>query len=236
MTTLRIAELLEAGMGLHPASIGMAGVERAVAERVRALGLAGADAYWDALHSMPGERQALIEAVVIPETWFFRDPAAFGAMAREAMARPGPLRILSLPCSTGEEPYTIAMALLDAGLPAERLRIDAIDISTRALDLARLGLYGRNSFRGADLTFRDRHFTAEGRDWRLRDTVRAPVHFAQGNVIAPDFLASAAPYDIIFCRNLLIYFNPATQQRVAGVLSACCASMACSSQAIRKRG
>jgi chemotaxis protein methyltransferase WspC len=128
------------------------------------------------------------------------------------------------------------MALLDAGLPAERLRIDAIDISTRALDLARLGLYGRNSFRGADLTFRDRHFTAEGRDWRLRDTVRAPVHFAQGNVIAPDFLASAAPYDIIFCRNLLIYFNPATQQRVAGVLSACCASMACSSQAIRKRG
>jgi chemotaxis methyl-accepting protein methylase len=54
------------------------------------------------------------------------------------------------------------MALLDAGLPAERLRIDAIDISTRALDLARLGLYGRNSFRGADLTFRDRHFTAKG--------------------------------------------------------------------------
>jgi hypothetical protein len=104
MTTLRIAELLEAGMGLHPASIGMAGVERAVAERVRALGLAGADAYWDALHSMPGERQALIEAVVIPETWFFRDPAAFGAMAREAMARPAPLRILSLPCSTGRSP------------------------------------------------------------------------------------------------------------------------------------
>jgi chemotaxis protein methyltransferase WspC len=219
MTTLRIAELLEAEMGLHPASIGFAGVDRAVAERVRALGLAGADAYWDALHSRPGERQALIEAVVIPETWFFRDPAAFGAMAREAMARSGPLRILSLPCSTGEEPYTIAMALLDAGLPVDRLRIDAIDISARALDLARLGLYGRNSFRGADLSFRDRHFTVEGRDWRLRDTPRQAVTFAQGNVIAPDFLAGAVPYDIIFCRNLLIYFNPATQQRVANVLA-----------------
>lgn len=221
MSTLRIAELLEAGMGLHPASIGIAAVERAVAERARTLGLAGADAYWDALHNLRGERQALIEAVVIPETWFFRDPAAFSAMVREAVARAAarPLRILSLPCSTGEEPHTIAMALLDAGLPAGRLRIDAIDISTRALDLARLGLYGRNSFRGADLSFRDRHFTPEGRDWRLCDAVRQPVHFAQGNVVAPDFLAGALPYDIIFCRNLLIYFNPSTQQRVAGVLS-----------------
>jgi chemotaxis protein methyltransferase WspC len=220
MTDLRIADLLERVMGLNPASIGIAAVDRAVAERARVLGLP-ADAYWDALHVEPGEMQALIEVVVVPETWFFRDSAAFGAMVRAALARAEtrPLRILSLPCSTGEEPYTIAMALIDAGLPASRFRIDAIDISARALDLARLGHYGRNSFRSADLSFRDRHFAPVGRDWRLHDAVRAPVHFAQGNVVDDGFLAGAPDYDIIFCRNLLIYFNPAVQQRVVGVLA-----------------
>jgi chemotaxis protein methyltransferase WspC len=220
----RFAERLESVMGLSPASIGLAAVERAVAERMRATLMADADAYWDHLHMAPEEMQALIEAVVVPETWFFRDPAAFAAMVGplRALAAAEPLRnlrLLSLPCSSGEEPYTIAMALLDAGLPASRFRIDAIDISQRALDLARRGLYGRNSFRSADLSFRDRHFDALGRDWRIRDGLRACVHFTRGNVIAPGFLAGAQPYDVIFCRNMLIYFDPATQQRVAGVLT-----------------
>lgn len=217
----RFADLLEQVMGLHAASIGMAGVERAVAERMRALRITDADAYWQTLSHTPAEMQALIETVVVPETWFFRDPAAFAALAREAVARAGraePLRLLSLPCSTGEEPYTMAMALIEAGLPASRFRIDAIDISARALDVARRGLYGRNSFRGADLAFRDRHFRPVGRDWRLNDIVRVPVHLARGNVLEDGFLAGGEQYDVIFCRNLLIYFDVPTQRRVVGVL------------------
>jgi chemotaxis protein methyltransferase WspC len=69
------------------------------------------------------------------------------------------LRILSLPCSTGEEPYSIAMALLDAGIPGDRFRVDAIDISARALERARAAVYGDNAFRGQPLDFRDRYFT-----------------------------------------------------------------------------
>jgi chemotaxis protein methyltransferase WspC len=224
MTDTRFADLLERVMGLHAATIGTAAVERAVAERMRAAALVDGGAYWAHLHAVPSEMQALIEAVVVPETWFFREGAAFAATVEAVMRRAAaePLRIirlLSLPCSSGEEPYTIAMALLDAGLPAGRFRVDAIDISLRALDLARRGLYGRNAFRSADLSFRERHFTPQGRDWRLNDAVRGPVHLAQGNVIDPGFLAGAEPYDVIFCRNLLIYFDPATQQRVAGVLA-----------------
>jgi chemotaxis protein methyltransferase WspC len=73
------------------------------------------------------------------------------------------LRILSLPCSTGEEPYSIAMALLDAGIPGDRFRVDAIDISARALERARAAVYGDNAFRGQPLDFRDRYFTPSAR-------------------------------------------------------------------------
>jgi chemotaxis protein methyltransferase WspC len=164
MIFARFEQILEQTMGLSAPSIGTSAIEHAVSSRLRACELGNADDYWDHLQRTPGELQELVEAVVVPETWFFRDPQAFSAMTRIAMeewlpAHPsGPLRLLSLPCSTGEEPYTMAMALIDAGLPADRLRIDAIDISKHALAKARRAIYGRNSFRGKDLAFLDRHF------------------------------------------------------------------------------
>ena len=176
---------------------------------MRARTVESQDAYWDLLLRSREELQHLIETVVVPETWFFRDPQAFPAMTAAAvqlrskdMSRP--LRLLSLPCSTGEEPYTMAMALLDAGLPSRAFRIDGVDISTHSLGRARAGAFGRNSFRSRDLTFRDRHFEPVERGFRIRDTVRTPVHFHQGNMLDRDFLANADPYDVVFCRNLLI--------------------------------
>lgn len=218
----RFADLLDRVMGLDAALIGTTAVDRAVEARIRANNLPDTDAYWALLQQAPGEVQALIETVVIPETWFFRDPAAFDAMVRLCAPRladgSAPLRILSLPCSTGEEPYSIAMALLDAGWPAARFRVDGVDISHYALGLARRGVYGRNSFRAQNLGFRDRHFEAFEREWHLNERVRGCVQWHQGNMLAPDFLAGAAPYDVIFCRNLLIYFDAATQGRAVAVL------------------
>jgi chemotaxis protein methyltransferase WspC len=138
MAIERIEELLRRTMGLHADSIGSSTIERAVRGRLRALGLETIEDYWAQLQRSLDEVQELIEAVVVPETWFFRDPQAFSAMTRvllqQAAARPtAEFRLLSLPCSTGEEPYTMAMALIDAGVPAERFRIDAIDISARSL-------------------------------------------------------------------------------------------------------
>ncbi|WP_206241794.1 CheR family methyltransferase [Novosphingobium terrae] len=218
----RFADLLDRVMGLDAALIGVSAVDRAVAARIRACDLPDEEAYWALLQQAPGEVQALIETVVIPETWFFRDSAAFDAMVKLCAPRLAdgspPLRILSLPSSTGEEPYSIAMALLEAGWPAGRFHIDGVDISNRALTLARRGIYGRNAFRSPDLGFRDRHFEPVEREWRLKDAVRGCVHFAQGNMLDPGFLAGAAPYDVIFCRNLLIYFDAATQGRAVAVL------------------
>jgi chemotaxis protein methyltransferase WspC len=224
MNFARFEQILEQTMGLSAPSIGTSAIERAVSSRLRACDLGNADDYWEHLQRAPGELQELVEAVVVPETWFFRDPQAFSAMTRIAMeewlpAHPsGVLRLLSLPCSTGEEPYTMAMALIDAGLPAARLQIDAIDISAHALTKARCALYGRNSFRGKDLAFRERHFDQGERGYALNERVRAPIRFVQGNLLDANFLGGGDSYDIVFCRNLLIYFDAETQNRAITVL------------------
>jgi chemotaxis protein methyltransferase WspC len=220
----RIAALLKEKMGLDADSIGVACVERAVRERLAARGLKDVQVYWDELVTLEQELQELIEAIVIPETWFFRDPEAFAALVRvvreEWLAKnaEGTLRLLSLPCSTGEEPFSMAMALLDGGLPPSRFHIDAIDISTRAIAWAEQGTYGKNSFRSKDLNFRDRYFEPAERGYRLGDGVRGQVHFRHGNLLSTGWLHGAHGYDAIFCRNVLIYFDGVTQRRAIDVL------------------
>lgn len=215
----KIEALLQHTMGLHAASIGSASVERAVRARLAACNVASMADYWDRMKDSRTELQALIEAVVVPETWFSRDAQAFAELTRVARDewrpnRPAAVRhLLSLPCSTGEEPYSMAMAMLDAEYSHERFVIDAVDISERSLDLARRGIYGKHSFRGQDLAFRDRYFEAVPEGHRVNAPVRRGVRFIQGNVLDEEFLAGAGPYDAIFCRNLLIYFDKPTQER-----------------------
>jgi chemotaxis protein methyltransferase WspC len=216
--------LLRASIGLDVHSIGSSAIEQAVRVRQSAFNLDDRDAYWQRVNGCRTELQALIEAVVVPETWFFRDREAFVALARigheQWLRAPADrvLRLLSLPSSTGEEPYSMAMALLDAGVPADRFRIDAVDVSAQALAQAERAVYGRNAFRSDELTFRDRHFEATPLGHRLNDSVRRQVHFQQGNVFADDFLPGLDIYDVIFCRNLLIYFDRPTQDRAVGIL------------------
>jgi chemotaxis protein methyltransferase WspC len=215
--------LLKASMGLNVASIGSSAVERAVQERLAACNLVDPRDYWKRVRESAAELQELIEAVVVPETWFFRGRESLAALARlareEWLRKPdGVLSLLSLPCSTGEEPYSMAMALLDVSIPADRFRIDAVDISTRVLTQAGRAVYGRNSFRGHELEFRGRHFEATADGYRLSETVRRQVCFQQGNLFAAGLLPGVERYDVIFCRNVLIYFDRATQDRAIAVL------------------
>jgi len=225
MTGVDFDGLLREAIGLDASSLGPSAIARAVAARQAACRLDDVHGYWLRVRSSPTELQELIEAVVVPETWFFRDPAAFAALAAmslsELVANPArsDLRLLSLPCSSGEEPYSMAIALLDAGMPANRFRIDGVDISARALALGARAQYGVNSFRGHELAFRERHFSPAGPGrWQLGQEVRDRVRLQQGNLFAPDFLPGRALYDFIFCRNVLIYFDQATQARALQVL------------------
>jgi chemotaxis protein methyltransferase WspC len=215
--------LLRQTMGLDAASIGSSAVERAVQARAAACRSENWHAYWELLSVTPSELQELIEAVVIPETWFFRDREAFAAMTRAAEESLGTnggrdVRLLSLPCATGEEPYSMAMALVESGMPADRFHIDAVDISARSLARATGALYGKNSFRGEHLGFRDRYFIRETQGYRLADRIRRQVHFAQANLFDSSLMGDGI-YDVVFCRNLLIYFDAPTQIRAINLLA-----------------
>ncbi|MCX4150639.1 MULTISPECIES: CheR family methyltransferase [Paraburkholderia] len=225
----RFVDLLHRTIGLDAASLGHQSIERAVDQHAAAWCADGhADAtladYWEATFASPSMVQALVETVVVPETWFYRDADAFRALARLAHERLDergtalPLRILSLPCSTGEEPYTIAMTLLDAGIDAAHMRIDAMDISERSLALAQRAVYSRNSFRGNAFPFRDAHFTRHEDSWRLAQRIVDAVRFSHANLMQLD-AAALGVYDFVFCRNVLIYFDRDAQQTALHALN-----------------
>jgi chemotaxis protein methyltransferase WspC len=235
MSLARFENWLLEETGIDAESLGAQALARAVAARAAAtVGVDTAngashsdamhDAYWSMLTTTAAERQALIDALVVPETWFFREREAFAALARGGMERlvthPGEvLRVLSAPCSTGEEPYSAAMALFDAGLTHEQFGIDAIDISSASIEAATRGVYGRNAFRGDALAFRERYFHATPQGWQLADAVQRAVHFERANLF--EWLAAhPVRYDFIFCRNVLIYFDRQSQDRAIGLLRA----------------
>jgi len=211
--------ILHAATGL---SLSKAVVDRAIRQRVEVTGARDADAYLE--HIAPGEMAALVELVVVPESWFYRDQQAFHAAAeyivtRLASAPERMLRILSVPCAGGEEPYTMAMVLSDAGVPHDSFIIDAVDISRGCIERARAGVYGRNAFRNQDLGFRERHFTAcDGDEFRINDAIRKQVRFKQANILDADLDPRAGSYDVVFCRNLLIYFDKPTTRAAIGKL------------------
>lgn len=215
----RFFAFLKDRIGLDVTSVGEAIIERALRQRRMIVKAEDQDAYWQLLQGSADEQQALIEAVIVPETWFFRYPESFVTLGKLAAARltqlngARPLRILSLPCSTGEEPYSIAMALFDAGLQAQQFKIEAVDISPLSLQRARRGVYGKNSFRGDQLSFRERYFTPVADGYRVEDRVRERVGFQAGNLLDPTLPVAQSAYDFVFCRNLLIYFDVETQRR-----------------------
>jgi chemotaxis protein methyltransferase WspC len=216
MPLSKIIAMLRQTIGLDIESVGISLIKRAVKQRINTSQLREDSQYADLLESSPSELQRLVEAVVIPETFFFRHPEAFDALRQGVRDFPSgsfPIRVLSAPCSTGEEPYSIAMSLFDAGLTADKFQIDAIDISSPLLDLASLGLFGSNSFRGNDLGYRERHFHKTAAGYQISDQVRQSVQFKQGNVLEPSFRSAQGPYDFIFFRNLLIYFDSSAQKQ-----------------------
>jgi chemotaxis protein methyltransferase WspC len=208
-------------IGLDPRTVGDAAIRRALHARMCSLGLNDREAYLRLLARSEHEQQELVEEVVVPESWFFRDEAPFVTLREYATAHAHrdsparPLRVLSIPCGCGEESYSIAITLLDLGLIPERFHIDAVDVSARHLAVAGRGVYRGNSFRGSNLAFRDRHFHPDGRfqSFTLDPAVRTTVKFLRGNLLDPHLLSGHSPYHVIFCRNVLIYLDEAARRR-----------------------
>ncbi len=217
-----VEKLLAETMGLDPESIGKSNIAEDVRILMKGSGVNDVQLFLETLASSDTQLEKLIERVVVPETWFFRDRESFGFLSKHVRERTRTwkqaLRVLSVPCSTGEEPYSIAITLLGSGLTPDRFRIDAADISGRALEAAKRAVYGKGSFREKNKTFMDDYFTPTDDGLKLHDRAAACVDFHRCNFVRPDALIDRDPYDIIFCKNLLIYLNQEARARVAANL------------------
>jgi len=225
----RIKQLIQERCGLYFQDHELKNLEQAVAIRMRSSGIASVDQYLRQLTGPDGrEFLELLNLLTIRHTFFFRDRAQFAALREvvlprllEAKRRPSVsqkplLRIWSAGCSTGEEPYSIAMVVADL-VPALQewdIEILAMDVSTQALEFARRGIYEASSMQWIEAEQRRRYFvetsgSKAGSTYRVRENIRALVRFTHQSLLEgsfPDHL------DVIFCRNVMIYFDRSTME------------------------
>lgn len=203
--------------------------ERRLQERIAASGLDSFRSYFTMLRFETGgaEMQNLINAMTVNETYFYREDYQFDALVRHvlpAIAReraPGkPIRIWSLPCSTGEEPYSIAMQILEHWPQADAYDIEILgsDIDSRALADARAGVYGERALHRLPAALRTRYFQPHGDGYRICDALRGSIDFTQVNVADAMAMRRYRDMDVIFCRNMLIYFDEVSRRQAVETL------------------
>lgn len=218
MSREALLALISERIGFDLAVLGEAVVQHALAERARALGIE-AGSYPERALASAEERQRLIDELVVPETWFFRHPEQFDDLLAH-LAKRGPraetLRLLCLPCASGEEAYSMAIRLLDAGYAPGSFDLLAIDLSPPLIERARAGRYRAQAFRGQPVPARwFRSGSDEKGEWHEVDPgLRRLLRFRAGNALAPDVLDGEGPFDVLFCRNLLIYLGHSARLRL----------------------
>jgi chemotaxis protein methyltransferase CheR len=192
----------------------------ALRARGAALGIAAA-AYYPRLVTDDTEFQALVNLLTINETYFFREPEQIRLLVERLAPRflaaqdanndtaPAPVRILSAGCSSGEEPYSLVMALMEKYGPsvARLFTFAGGDINSAVLAKARAARYTNFSFRGVPAAIRQRYFERDRWGNQLRDEVRKLVGFHELNLLATEFPAALQDFDIVFFRNVSIYFD-----------------------------
>ena len=173
------------------------------------------------------EWSRVMDALSVQETYFWREADQFRALTTAILpkiaARGGPIRIWSVPCASGEEPLSIAIALSEAGwFHRATIELHASDASDSALQRAQQRRYGRRSFRQLPDELRDKYFTRDSdrEEWIVKPELYARVAtWTRVNLIQAGEAALLGGSDVIFCRNLFIYFTPATVREVAARFS-----------------
>lgn len=199
---------------------------RRLERRILALAMDSFNEYYYYLKYNPDnheEYRKLMDAITIKETYFFREVDQIKTLVNEiipAIRREKPfetIKIWSAGCATGEEPYTIAMLCIEKGyhLGNARVEIFANDISQEAIQKAKQGVYKQTSFRSTDPAYLQRFFTAnDDGTHRVRDEVKELLNFFCINLLEKNRLTFLPIFDIIFCRNLIIYFDDESKRKV----------------------
>jgi chemotaxis protein methyltransferase CheR len=199
--------------------------EKRLENRLEALGGLSPVDYYHYLQFDPDRAQEwdhLISLITTNETYFMREERQLQCFVKDIVprlreSRPGQrIRIWSAGCSSGEEPYTVAILLTESGLWTEGgFEILGTDVNTRVLARAKEGVFPESSFRSVDASFKNRWFQPEspGR-YRLREEARRKVQFSRFNLFEADRYALLMPFDVILCRNVIIYFDMDAKVRV----------------------
>ena len=217
----RVCELIHqrAGIALAPAKRDM--VYGRLSRRLRALGLHSFQDYLDQLERDGGDEwQAFTNALTTNLTSFFREPHHFEKLREELLARAhrAPLQIWSCAASTGEEPYSLAITACEAfGSLTPPVHILATDVDTQVLATGAQGIYPLERIAGLDPALKRRYFQRgtgpnEGK-CRVVPALRKLIEFRQLNLLAPRYDVGG-PYDALFCRNVMIYFDKPTQRAI----------------------
>lgn len=201
-------------------------VDRRVVERMIATGSGSFTSYFARLRSdTQGEVEQFVNAFTVNETYFYREEHQLSCLTKDLLAarlriksRRDAIRIWSVPCSTGEEPYSIAIWLLEnwALVDDHEIEIVGSDIDTAVLEQARSGLYGKRALMRLSPSLIDKYFAqTELETWKILDDLRESVTFTQVNIMEAAETRSHGQFDVIFCRNVLIYFDDASRRIAA---------------------
>jgi chemotaxis protein methyltransferase CheR len=201
-------------------------VERRIVDRMAATSATSFASYFARLRGdLGGEVEQFINAFTVNETYFYREDHQLRCLSRNLLderlanrRRAETLRIWSIPCSTGEEPYSIAMWLLEnwAAVDAHDIEIVGSDIDTRALEVAAEGIFSKRQLMRLSPDLVGKYFTElDNERWRILDDIRGSVRFTPVNLMDPAQTRPHGQFDVIFCRNVLIYFDDASRRLAA---------------------
>ena len=201
-------------------------VDKRLLERMVATGNTSFRSYFTMLRFQASgeELQTLTNLMTVNETYFFREEYQFKCLVNSLLPDlvsrkkdDGPLRIWVLPSSSGEEAYSIAICLLErwAGINHYDVEIVASDIDTRILNHARKGLYSPRSVGQLPLSYRQKYFTQVGEDFQICDDLRGAVEYTRVNLSDRGDTRAYRNFDVVFCRNLLIYFDDVSRKAAA---------------------
>ncbi|MBX3389285.1 MAG: hypothetical protein KF691_07490 [Phycisphaeraceae bacterium] len=214
---MRVQRWLSERMSLDADLMRGAGFRALLDERLQSLGLSTEDEYLSLLERSPEEAERIAGSIAVPETWFFRYPHSFGLLVEQLSSKlasgAASLRMMSIGCATGEEPYGMAMAAAYAGWPDERVTIDAIDRSGAVLERARQAEYGSFSLRHEIPAWAIQFLQHEPGRILVDKQIRAMVRFRRADALDAGTLGTAGA-DVVFCRNLLIYLSAGARARL----------------------
>jgi chemotaxis protein methyltransferase CheR len=228
----RLCEFLYRRTGMSFAENKRYYIDRRLAERIAATEAGSFQAYFALLRADAGQEiEHLINAFTVNETYFYREEHQLRCMTSDLLDHvvhgrpPGqPIRIWSIPCSTGEEPYSIAIWLMENWRQVDSYNIEIVgsDIDTRALTAAAAGIYGNRALGRLSSALVGRYFTRLADDRHQIDVgLQNSIQFTRANLIESQDMAGYRDFDIIFCRNVLIYFDDSSRRIAAESLYDC---------------